>query len=86
MKIKKIMIGVLIAVIVLLSGITYYFFTKKDSSTNLNIMERQWIDSNKSTVIQFYIFTENATNFIYFGKQTKLAKSRDTQSWGNRVP
>ena len=60
MKNKKIII--LIAILVILLGsLTYYFFTKEDKDTTLNLIEKQWIESNKNEVIFMSIVSDIPT-------------------------
>lgn len=59
MKNKKLIL--VIALIILLSlvgGLTYYFLTKEDKVTTLNLFEKQWIESNKNNVIDMSIVND----------------------------
>lgn len=59
MKKKKLLIGLIIGIAVIVSLITAYFvLTKEDKSTTLNILERQWIESNKNQRFDFSIITD----------------------------
>ena len=56
MKNKKIIISIVIVIALLLIGcFTYYFLTKEDKVTTLNLFEKQWIESNKNNVIDMSI-------------------------------
>ena len=68
MKKKKVLIGVIIGIVVLLLGVTSYFvLTKEDKTTTLNILEKQWIESNKNKRFDFSIVTDIPI-FSYGGK------------------
>ena len=56
MKNKKIIISIVIIIALLFIGcFTYYFLTKEDKVTTLNLFEKQWIESNKNNVIDMSI-------------------------------
>ena len=56
MKNKKIIISIVIVIALLLIGcFTYYFLTKEDKVTTLNLFEKQWIENNKNNVIDMSI-------------------------------
>ncbi len=68
MKKNKLLIGIIVSVIVVISGISIYFFlTKEDQTTTLNIIEKQWIESNKNQRFDFSIVTD-VPLFSYEGK------------------
>lgn len=51
MKNKKIFIPILVIILLVISFFVYYFFTHEDKETTLNLLEKQWIESNKNEVI-----------------------------------
>ncbi len=68
MKNKKIIVSV--TLVVLLLGIAffiYYFLTKEDKVTTLNLFEKQWIESNKNNVIDMSI-VDNIPILSYNGE------------------
>ncbi len=68
MKKNKLLIGIIISVVVVISGISIYFLlTKEDQTTTLNIIEKQWIESNKNQRFDFSIVTD-VPLFSYEGK------------------
>ena len=52
-KKKSILITIIILVVLALIGIIYYIFTKEDKDSTLNLLEKQWIQSNKNDLIDF---------------------------------
>lgn len=53
---KRIIILVSILVVLLLtSGIVYFVLTKEDKDTSLNLLEKQWIETNKNKLIDLSI-------------------------------
>lgn len=50
MKNKRTII-IAVLVLLILSGFTYYFLTKEDKETTLNLIEKQWIETNKNDII-----------------------------------
>jgi diguanylate cyclase (GGDEF)-like protein len=59
MKNKKVVITSIIVVILLVVSLgVYYVFTKEDKNTTLNLLEKQWIESNKNKVIDMGIINE----------------------------
>lgn len=68
MKKKKLLLGIIISIAVILVTITTYFvLTKEDQTTTLNIIEKQWIESNKNKRFDFSIVT-NIPLFSYDGE------------------
>lgn len=68
MKKNKLLIGIIISIVVVISGISIYFLlTKEDQTTTLNIIEKQWIESNKNQRFDFSIVTD-VPLFSYEGK------------------
>lgn len=65
MKKKIIIIASVLLVIVI--GIIIFIFTRQDEDTTLTLLEKQWIDSNKNSVIDFGI-TNNIPLFSVDGK------------------
>lgn len=57
MKKKRIIIILVLILVGLLLG-GYYFFTKEDKKTTLNLIEKQWIDKNKNSVMDFGIVND----------------------------
>lgn len=57
MKNKKVIIPLIIIVIILILG-GVYIFTKEDKKTTLNLIEKQWIESNKNTVMDIGLINE----------------------------
>ena len=59
MKKKKLLTGIIIFIVVAIIGIvTYFVLTKEDQTTTLNIIEKQWIDSNKNKRFDFSVVTD----------------------------
>ena len=54
---KKILIFVILFVVVILFGF-YYLFTKQDKKTSFTIMEKQWLENNKSKVLDISILKD----------------------------
>lgn len=68
MKKKKLLIGIIICLIATIIGVaTYFLLTKEDQTTTLNIIEKQWIESNKNQRFDFSIVTDIPL-FSYEGK------------------
>lgn len=68
MKKKKLLIGIIISVAIAIAGIVaYVVLTKEDQTTTLNIIEKQWIESNKNKRFDFSIVT-NIPLFSYDGE------------------
>ncbi len=65
MKKKIIIIASVLLVIAI--GIIIFIFTRQDEDTTLTLLEKQWIDSNKNSVIDFGI-TNNIPLFSVDGK------------------
>ena len=55
-KNKGIFIG--IGIFICLVGIVYFLFTKQDKDTSFTILEKQWLDNNKSKVIDISILKD----------------------------
>lgn len=60
MKNKKWLIGVIAAIVLLLSGTLYFVFSNQDQNTTLTILEKRWIESNKNKIIDFGILNDVA--------------------------
>lgn len=56
MKNKKIIIIVITALVLFFLG--YYFLTKEDNITTLNLIEKQWIEKNKNKIIDMSIVSD----------------------------
>lgn len=68
MKKKQILIISIVAIIILLiGGGTYYVLTKQDKNTTLTLLEKQWIEKNKNSVIDLSI-PNNVPVFDYDGQ------------------
>ncbi len=57
MKSKKNIIIIFLAIVCLVLG-SVYFFTKQDKNTSFTILEKQWLESNKSKVIDISILKD----------------------------
>ena len=57
-KKKGILISLVVVLILLIVGLGYYFITKEDKITTLNLIEKQWIESNKNNVIDMSIVND----------------------------
>lgn len=57
-KKRAIIISIAIIFILLIGGFTYYFLTKEDKITTLNLFEKQWIENNKNNVIDMSIMSD----------------------------
>ena len=56
MKNKKVIIGVIVVVLLAIASfLVYFFLTREDKITTLNLFEKQWIESNKNNVIDMSI-------------------------------
>lgn len=60
MKNKKWLIGIVAAIVLLLSGILYFVFSNQDQNTTLTILEKRWIENNKNKIIDFGILNDVA--------------------------
>lgn len=58
MKNKKIMIIISAIILVLLAGSIYIIYNKEDKKTTLNLIEKQWIDKNKNSVIDIGLIND----------------------------
>mgnify|MGYP004636737609 CR=1 FL=1 len=68
MKKRKLLIGIVATVVVIIIGLSaYLLLTKEDKTTTLNILEKQWIESNKNKRFDFSIVTDIPV-FSYEGK------------------
>lgn len=68
MKKKKLLISIIISIaVVVIALATYFVLTKEDQTTTLNIIEKQWIESNKNKRFDFSIVT-NIPLFSYEGE------------------
>ena len=54
MKNKKSFIIVISIVVVLILGLVY-IFTKQDKNTSFTLLEKQWLENNKSKVIDIFL-------------------------------
>ena len=50
---KRTVIVIVVLALLVLSGIVYFMLTKEDKETTLNILEKQWIESNKNKIRDF---------------------------------
>lgn len=53
MKKKNVFIISIIIVLLAIIGVLYFIFTNEDSDSTLTLVEKQWIESNKNTIIDF---------------------------------
>lgn len=53
MKKKNVLIISIIIVLLAIIGVLYFIFTNEDSDSTLTLVEKQWIESNKNTIIDF---------------------------------
>ncbi len=68
MKNKKFIIGTILVILILAIGFfVYYFLTKEDKVTTLNLFEKQWIENNKNNVIDMSII-DNIPILSYNGE------------------
>lgn len=93
MKNKKIIIiAIVILLLLSIGGFTFYFLTKEDKVTTLNLFEKQWIESNKNNVIDMSImsdvpiFSYNGEGVIIdfldsLNKETNLAFNKVSYKW-----
>lgn len=58
MKNKKWLITIIVAIVVVLSGILVLVLKNQDNETTLTILEKRWIENNKNTVIDFGILND----------------------------
>ena len=72
-NVKGLIFKLLIAIIVILSvaGIIYYFLTVEDEDNNLTLLEKQWVESNKSVLVDInvpnntYIYAKEGDGVIF---------------------
>lgn len=68
MKNKKFIIGTILVILILAIGFfVYYFLTKEEKVTTLNLFEKQWIENNKNNVIDMSII-DNIPILSYNGE------------------
>ena len=68
MKNKKILISIVAILILLIAGIVTYFVAfKEDKNTTLTLLEKQWIENNKSKLIDLSI-VNNIPMITYNGE------------------
>ena len=56
MKNKKIIIAIITILVLSLGG--YFFLTREDKVTTLNLFEKQWIENNKNKIIDMSIIND----------------------------
>ena len=67
MKNKKVLIVIIVvALFLVLSGGIYFYLNKEDKDSTLTLLEKQWIENNKNKVVDFAI-TSNIPIFNYDG-------------------
>lgn len=67
-KNKKIIAPIIaLIVILIITGIVYFIFTKEDKDTTLNLIEKQWIETNKNNVI-FMSIVSDVPSLSYDGE------------------
>jgi len=90
-KNKKIIIAIILVLVLVLGGggFTYYFLTKEDKVTTLNLFEKQWIESNKNNVIDLSIVSD-APIFGYNGEGVIIdflsSVNKELNLHFNRIP
>src|SRR5699024_3757842 len=97
MKNKKIVLIIIIIIaLLLIGGLSYYFLTKEDKNTTLNLFEKQWIENNKNNIIdmsivnQIHILSYNVEGIIIdfldsLNKDTNLSFNKISYSLGEEV-
>ncbi len=97
MKNKKIVLIIIIIIaLLLIGGLSYYFLTKEDKNTTLNLFEKQWIENNKNNIIdmsivnQIPILSYNGEGIIIdfldsLNKDTNLSFNKISYSLGEEV-
>jgi len=60
MKNKKWLIGIIVTILLVSSGILYFLFSNQDQNTTLTILEKRWIENNKNKIIDFGILNDVA--------------------------
>ena len=58
MKNKKKFIIILISIIVFVLGLVYFIFTKQDKNTSFTLLEKQWLENNKTKVLDISILKD----------------------------
>jgi len=58
MKSKNKLIVFIILLVVFVLGAVWYFFTRQDKNTSFTILEKQWLENNKSQVIDISILKD----------------------------
>ena len=97
MKGKKLFVSIIVVILALIVGIIVYFVGfKQDKNTTLTLIERQWIESNKSKLIDMSIIS-NVPIITYDGEgvffdfltdleeDTKLEFNRVAYNAGNDI-
>ena len=80
MKNKKWLIGIIAAIVLVLSGGLYFVFNSKDQNTTLTILEKRWLENNKNQIIDFGILNNvailnNEGEGIFFEFLSELEKT-----------
>ncbi len=57
-KKNVIIISILIVILLIIAGIFYFVFNKQDKDTTLTIIENQWIENNKNSLIDLSIINQ----------------------------
>ena len=57
-KKNVIIISILIVILLIIAGIFYFVFNKQDKDTTLTIIETQWIENNKNSLIDLSIINQ----------------------------
>lgn len=63
---KTIIIAVIVVIALLAASIMYYIYTKEDTSTTLNLIDKKWIESNKNKLFDIAV-VNNIPVFNYKG-------------------
>ncbi|HPF82979.1 MAG TPA: GGDEF domain-containing protein [Bacilli bacterium] len=79
-KKKRIIIIITTILVIALLALVYYIFTKEDKESTLNLLEKQWIQSNKNEMIDFGLVNNiailnNSTDSLVFDFLEDLEKT-----------
>lgn len=96
MKKKNILIVTIIVIVLAIIGVLYFIFTNEDKNSTLTLVEKQWIESNKNSVIDFGFVNDIAIlnnsgegivfNFIEkFEEDTGIDFNKVSYEYGSKV-
>ena len=54
-KVKKTPIIIVLLVLIIIGVFIFFFLTSEDDNSQLTVLDRQWIDSNKNTLVDLSI-------------------------------